>query len=354
MATVVVENTVDSILADARNDLQVAADAQAAAAKEGKTDAPAANDGKGAETPSGDAETPKAEAAKGPELDDIEGEDGLTPRQKREFTESMLKTLGKKHGLQKAAEEFATDQYNQRVLAERRAEAAEREAAELKARTREAPKVDPEAGKPQRDKFENEQVYQDALVDWRVDQRLKERQAEDEKRQNERAQAELSARLGAKVDRAAELVPDYREVTGAVDVPVPAIIGGAMQESELFAEIGYYFAKNPAELERLSELTPAKALVEFGKIESKLQPFSKSDKSDAEKVSTASPAANGEAPSQKTGSAPSPKPRPGAPIKPITVTSSQVDKPESQMTAKEALAAYQKRQGINLERRKRH
>src|SRR5882672_113538 len=50
--------------------------------------------------------------------DDIEGEDGLTPRQKREFTESMLKTIGKKHRRQMEAEEFATAQYNERQLAE--------------------------------------------------------------------------------------------------------------------------------------------------------------------------------------------------------------------------------------------
>src|SRR5690349_13161998 len=67
-------------------------------------------------------EAPK-EAAKEPveEPDDIEGDDGLTPRQKRELTLKMQAAIGKKHRALKDAEEFAADQYSERRLAEQRA-----------------------------------------------------------------------------------------------------------------------------------------------------------------------------------------------------------------------------------------
>ena len=61
-----------------------------------------------------------------PDPDDIEGDDGLTPRQKREYTEQMQKTIGKKHRKQMEAEEFALAQYNEKTLAEQRAEHGER------------------------------------------------------------------------------------------------------------------------------------------------------------------------------------------------------------------------------------
>ena len=67
------------------------------------------------------------------EIDDTEGEDGLTPRQKREFTKSMLATIAKKHRAQREAEELATTEYNRGRLAEQRAEQLARENERLKA-----------------------------------------------------------------------------------------------------------------------------------------------------------------------------------------------------------------------------
>lgn len=318
-------------------------------------------------------EAKKSEDATEEDADDIEGEDGLTARQKREFTASMLKTLSRKHRAQKTAEDFATQQYNERQLAIQRAEQFERELTRLKNELQNAKPAPQETGQPKRENFETEQAYQDALIDYRVDQKFKAKQAEDAKLAQQAREAEILATAKARIDRAIELQPDFKEVTGSVDLEVPTHIAGYMQESELFGEIAYHFAKHPAELDRLAKLTPARSLVELGKIESKLTPFAEraaaepSAKSNGQKPmpsETGSDESDAAATQKATGpstetvsgkpAGPS-RPRPPAPITPLSVGSAaQVEKDFREMDGKEALAHYQKKHGVNLNRRQRH
>jgi hypothetical protein len=287
--------------------------------------------------------------AQGVEADDIEGEDGLTPRQKRELTAKMQSAIGKKHRQAREAEEFATEQYNTRRLAEERAEELAKENARLKAKV-EPPAKEPT--KPERQNFASEDEYRDALIDFQVDQRLKAQAEKDAKIAQEKRQAEIVANASARIAKAQELVPDFTEVTEAVDTEVPPAIANYMQESEMFAELGYHLAKHPEELERIRGLHWTRQLVEIGKIESKLQPFAAS----AEKVKSedaAKASTNGAKPSTETGENPSPRSAPV--IRPLSSSSAtQVDKPEREMTAAEALAAWQKKKHINLTRRSRH
>lgn len=291
--------------------------------------------------------------------DDVEGEDGLTPRQKREFTEAMIKSIGKKHREKLEAEEFAADQYNQRVLAEKRAEAAERERESFK---EQLAKLQPakveESAEPKRENFATEQDYQDARVDWRADQKLKAREAESAQ-QRQRAIAE---NCQASLQRAVELVPDFQEVTSAAELNIPGHIVHLMQESGLFAEFGYHFAKNPDDLAKLVISTPNKIKLEFQKIEGKLTPFASrtaagadgkanGQKPSASETESASPttAASG------TGVDPS-KPRGTAPvITPLSAGSSaQVEKPAAERNIREEITLWQKKSGRNLALRKRH
>lgn len=304
-------------------------------------------------------EEPKVEQK--PEDDDVEGEDGLTPKQKREFTKAMQATIGKKHRMQKEAEELATSQYNQRQLAERRAQALEAELAAIKEQTKPAEKIE-EIKEPQRTDFKDDQTYWDAMVDYRVDKKLRVAQAEQAQRDQEREQNEARQHAIAKIERARELVPDFNEVTAAVDSPVPPAIAGYMQDSDLFAEMGYHFAKNPDVLEKLSKITegvrvgtPAyvkavtKQLVELGKIESTLQPFASKKANGAEDVKVEVKA------EPETGTAPS-KPRVQAPIiKPLTAGSaSQVEKDEADMNTSQVIQTWQRKHGSALTARKRH
>lgn len=317
---------------------------------------------------------PKKEAAETKTVDDpaddIEGEDGYTPRQKREFSAAMLKSIGKKHREKLEAEEFAADQYNRARLAEQRAENLERQLAELQEKAK--PPIEA-AKKPERASFESDEAYQDALVEFRVKEQLaKEKQAEAERAEQERQAAIIKAAT-ERLQKAAELVPDFQQVTEAADLRVPGHIAGYMQESELFAELGYHFAKNPDIMERLAKLSPAKALVEVGKIESTLKPFSKDGA-----ATTSEKALNGQEPSSKTesasqiaangkgagptqtestqqGAGPSQKSR--APvIRPLGSDSvSQVEKDQSQMSTREVIEKWKRdNPRTNLGLRKRH
>jgi hypothetical protein len=298
---------------------------------------------------------PATEAGKTEDPDDIEGDDGLTPRQKREFTKQMQATIAKKHRQRLESEEFATEQYNERRLAEQRADALQEEIERLK--TQFIPPIKAlEAKEPKREDFKTDQEYEDARIDWRADQRIKERDAAAAKETEAARVAQVMADAKARIDKAKELVPDFEEVTGAIETVVPPVIAGYMQESEMFAELGYHFAKHPEVLERLTRMPPAKALVEVGKIESTLQPFAPADDG-----TQATKATNGSAPSKpstetgkSTETAPS-KPRAAAPIRPLPSGSgTQVEKPAHQRTYAEERAAFQKRHGVNLGRRQRH
>jgi hypothetical protein len=297
-------------------------------------------------------EEPKVEAKTEPkeESDDLEGEDGLTPRQKRELTAKMQTAIGKKHRALKDAEEFATEQYNERRLAEERAQTLTAQLEEIRKQNvpRETLPVE-----PKRENFKTDAEYADALIDYRVDRKLKAKAEADEKLAAERRQEEILATAKGRIAQAIELVPDFVEVTEAVDWPTPPAIAGYMQESDMFAELGYYLAQHSDERSRLEKLSPQRQLVEIGKIESKLEPFS----AKTEKVKL-----NGsEKPSQGNGALPSEtvetpsQPRTAPVIKPLSSGSAiQVEKAPHERNYAEEKAAWQRKQHVNLAKRSRH
>lgn len=296
------------------------------------------------------------------DTDDVEGEDGLTPRQKREFSAQMLKSIGKKHREKLEAEEFAADQYNRAQLAERRAENLERQLAELQSKQQPAKVEEPK--EPKREDFATDKEYEDARIDWRAEQKFRQKQAEAAAQKEQERQAEVVRAATERLQKAADLVPDFQEVTEAADLRVPAHIASYMQESDMFAELGYHFAKHPEAMERLAKLSPARALVEVGKIESTLQPFAKSS-ADAKvnghepssKTESAAPNGAGPTETESTRQSAGPSPKSRAPvIKPLGSDSvSQVEKDPSQMTTREVIEKWKRdNPRVNIGLRKRH
>ena len=323
-----------------------------------------------ADKPAGEPAKPADAPVKEPpadDPDDVEGEDGLTPRQKRDFTQAMQRTIGKKHRERREAEGFAAAQYAERKLAEQRADAAERELAKLKesAPVPRETQVDPEAGKPTRDKFDSDQAYWDAYVDWRAerkaDAKIKEERAAQAKADADRRTAEILEAAKGRIGRALELVPDFREVTESIDAEVPLVVASYMQKSEMFAELGYHLAKHPDVLAKLAKLPPDEQLVTIGKIESTLKPFEAKTSTDSNGATPSGKtavngkeAAEASEPSQ-TGSTPS-RARSSAPvITPLNGASgAAVTKDEADMNIREVIADYQRRNRANLGLRKRH
>jgi hypothetical protein len=317
--------------------------------------------------PDGDAKpevkTDPAPADKGTpgvdDADDIEGEDGLTPRQKREFTAAMQKTIGKKHRMQKEAEEFAAAQYNERRLAEQRAEELARENAELRAKVNPPPQAPQAPEKPKRENFANEDEYVDAMIQYGVDERLREKAEADAEAEKKRKYDERINTAAERIQRAVKIVPDYEEVVGGAsgDTMLSPAISTYLEESELVAELTYYLAKNPDVLVSLLKLTPHSQLVKIGRIESTLTPFEPKTAPNGDTPSKDTP--NGQAkpaPSADTGEAPS-KPRGNAApvITPLDGTGSAgISKDSRDMNIREHIEDYQKKNGLNLNLRKRH
>lgn len=272
--------------------------------------------------------------------DDFAKRIGLTKDQHEQWTKTVKKAVDKQYRGRKEAEEFATFQYNQAKLAEERAERAERELNRLRAQAEPTPKAD-EA--PRREDFPDTESYFEARTDWRIKQERKAWEADQAKAREQEAQQRIINEAKARVDKAKELVPDYLEVLDGADMVVPPHIAGYMQESEMIAELGYHFAKNPETLEKLSKLSPARALVEIGKIESKLVPFGEKSET-SKKTSTTAPE-----PSQEVVK------RAESPINPLPSGSrAQVTKPPEQMTYEDALRDFESRSGRKFGRRSRH
>jgi hypothetical protein len=126
-----------------------------------------------------------------------------------------------------------------------------------------------------------------------------------------------------------------------------------LQESDMFAELGYHFAKHPDELAKLSAMSPTRRLVALGKIEGTLSPFAApkaakdGDKPDADPPKAAASTTDGITPSKARSDAPV--------IKPLSSSSGRaVDPDPREMTTREAIAEFQRQKGLNLTRRQRH
>lgn len=295
------------------------------------------------------------------DADDVEGEDGLTPRQKREMTATMQKTIGKKHRMQKEAEEYAAAQYNERRLAEQRADLLAKELADLKRQAAPQKAAPADAEPPQRDNFANEAAYVDAMIQWGVDKRLAEKAEEDRQARIERERSEMIAAAKTRIDRASELVPDFTDVVGAVDTEVPPAVAGYMQKSEMFAELAYHLAKTPALLVSLTKLPPDEQLVKIGKIESTLTPF-EARKEPQHDATSSNATTNGKAskaaPSTETDTGidlSKPRSKPAPVFTPLDGSGNAGHEKDSKdMNVREAIEDYAKRNRTNLNARKRH
>ncbi len=279
--------------------------------------------------------------------------EGLTEEERKTYTDKMKKSVAWRHGKMREAQEQAQRERQGRMAAEERATAAQRELEQLRA----APKVEPAPAaqapkEPVPQDFQTTEAYMAARVKWEVGQELAQEREERRKAQEQAERDRIAETARGRIARAMGLVPDFAEVTGAVDLAVPAHIGGYMQESELFAELGYFFAQHPDELERLSKLRPDRSLVALGKIESTLQPFGEPHSGAKPKVE---PHGGSEKPSTAADGIPS-RPRVSVPvIEPLNARGApEVEPTESTMNGRQAVTAFEKRTGSALSKRQRH
>lgn len=172
----------------------------------------------------------------------------------------------------KEMEEFAEDEYAARLRAEARIDALEAEKKASKPQV-EAPKPE-ELKRPSPKDFETQDAYDAAMeaYDQRRDARVRQEAIEQGKR--EAHVAVQNAAMTAKIEAAKKDFPDYGDVIEAADrrkPQVPLHIQAAIIESDFGAHIAYELAKDAALEARIFKLPAAKALLELGKLEDKLE-----------------------------------------------------------------------------------
>ncbi len=89
-----------------------------------------------------------------------------------------------------------------------------------------------------------------------------------------RAAAQTASAFEVSVKAARERHDDYEDLMDAArkrGLQVSNDAGTAIMESEVGGDLAYYFAKYPAEVDRLNTLSPHRQVVEVGKIEARIQ-----------------------------------------------------------------------------------
>lgn len=199
-----------------------------------------------------------------------------------DLPERARKRIAKKHREKMEAEEFGEREFDRRKAAERRAEELETRIKALEG-SKSGPEPTKDSKEPKPDDFKTVAEYADALVDYKLNQR---EQKAEEKRQAA-AQTEANKALNTRIAKAAAEIPDYKEVMADADIDAPGHIAQYLAESDLGPQVGYHLVKNRGEYDRISQLSPIRAIAELGKLEKSLEKPVKAETTKAPTVSKA-------------------------------------------------------------------
>lgn len=202
-----------------------------------------------------------------------------------------------------------------RRVAERERDYEQTKRKELEAELQKLKAIIPPEGKPNRDDFDTDLEFFEALTDWKVEQKLKvSKEVEDKStRDLEEKQSVTEAYevLDGIMEKGREKYKDFNALVLNEKLTISQDMTEVILLSDVAEDLMYYFGSNPDESARLAKESPLKAAREIGKIEAKLLA-----------PKPAPPEIK-----KKTTNAP-------APIVPIRTTG-VVDRDPSQMSAKE-------------------
>ena len=116
---------------------------------------------------------------------------------------------------------------------------------------------------PDLDDFENYGDYVKALAKYEVGQT---QQAS----ATQREYIIREASWEAKVEATASSLPDYATVVGSSEVPISGHVADALMDSDRGPELAYHMATHPEVAERLNRMSPIKAAIELGRLETSL------------------------------------------------------------------------------------
>lgn len=121
---------------------------------------------------------------------------------------------------------------------------------------------------PARANFQSDEDYVDALADFKVDQKLAQRE---QKQAEVQAQVSKADSWQSKLASARTEITDFDTVMNSATEPVAAHVAELIMEHDHGAKLAHHFAQNPAELEKINEMTPAKVAFELGRLATKFE-----------------------------------------------------------------------------------
>jgi len=146
---------------------------------------------------------------------------------------------------------------------------------EAEAKNKELSAKIPAEDKPQKEDFDSEDEYIEALIDWKTDAKLRVSQVdvatstkdEDERKASEKAEDELDAA----VERGRKKFANFNDLVFADELVLPTEMAELALLSERPEDVLYYLASHPDESAEIAMLPPAKAAIRIGKIEASLE-----------------------------------------------------------------------------------
>lgn len=194
---------------------------------------------------------------------DVTGDEPIAAEESKtdaeyETKEPLRDEKGKFKGVQSRIDELTRDKHAARREAEYWKGLATQSTAQSTAEV---------AAKPTADQFDDYADYVEALTDWKVEQKTRDVATKAV------AGAEIAHRQSAWVDRqiaARASLPDYDTVVGTSDIPVAEHVRDALLDSERGPELAYHLASNPEFATQLNSMSPTRAALELGRLESSL------------------------------------------------------------------------------------
>lgn len=181
---------------------------------------------------------------------------------------------------------------NKRREAEAEADAAKREAAELRAKVQalEAGAKPMEAAvKPLRSQYASDDDYIEALTDWKTRETLAKREQEQAQARADAEQAEVADQWSKRQEKVMKTLPDYAEVIGKSEVGIPAHVHQAILESDQGPQIAYFLALHPDEAKRIAQMKPLAAVKRIASLERDLSDIDAEDDKPAKESAKETP-----------------------------------------------------------------
>lgn len=225
---------------------------------------------------------------------DVTETDGAEPAPKKELEPWAKREITKARNQKRDADAA-------KVAAEQRATAAEQRATNTDANLKRALEAvekltgdsaanarrDAEAQdpRPNRETFDSPDAYESALIEWAgrkaadtAKARLEADAAEAKQKADGEATKQATDERNRKTveawskrrDTFAETHPDYADVAESDDLKISVPMAAAIMEDEDGPGIAYYLGQNPDEAERISQLSPNRAIAELGRIAARL------------------------------------------------------------------------------------